>query len=325
ALTRCFGVQITQMQDLPANRIFTTIRGENAPEYLPPHRRMEEHKAWDYLEGFFPGVNRGLIELLIAAKGCAEYRAGLPPIVFLTGPTGAGKTQSVYLAAAICGDRSSSVKFSRQDDRVKDGVAKAKQRWSFAFFDEFLKGARREGIPVDQAMELVLDLDPETMSHELYVGQVALGELPACVWADTAMPPEVAGPSQIARRMHLVQLREGRDWRISAKDLRHQGQEACRAADSILSAIMDRRFPPGPATDFADVARDLGFKPLKDDTTAVDKERWICTLFDLVCAAPAITGAAARRVRGEPGWKAIDPSGSGDLAEAWAVLRDAGK
>jgi hypothetical protein len=88
---------------------------------------------------------------------------------------------------------------------------------------------------------------------------------------------------------------------------------------------MDRRFPPGPATDFADVARDLGFKLLMDDSTARDKEDWIRTLYSLICSAPAITGAAARRVRGEPGWKQINPANGGELAEAWAILKDSGR
>lgn len=318
ALTRVWGFQLTQFQDPPGNRVYTVLQRNGNPEYLPPARRMDEADAWRLLEDYFPGVDRAAVELLIVAKGCSELRAGLLPMVFFCGPTGSGKTQTVDLAASICGDRASGVRYDREPSRMFAAIIQAKRTGSFAFFDEFLKGANAAKIPADTAMEIVLDLKPETQTHILYVGPVALGELPVCVWADTTIPNCVWTHSQIGRRVHVVFLREGRVWGRSAKDLRNLGPEVVKAADSILSAIIDRRFPPGTPTDFVEVAADLGFSLLQDSDIARRKQDRIRDFFEHVCSAPKPKGC---RLPGK-GWKLIDLAGDSDLTYAWRELMD---
>lgn len=319
ALVRVWGIQLTQMQEQPADRIFSLLQRNGLPNFLPVKSRMPEDEAWGIIDSLYPGFNRKVVELLIVAKGCTEFRAGLPPMVFLTGPTGAGKTQSINLAASICGDTATVVTFSDQDERLRQGIHSAKQAGSFAFFDEYLKGARKKSIAPDTAMEFILNLTPDSVSHQLYTGPVPLGDLPVCCFADTTIPPEVMGHSQIARRVHHVPLRESKQWNRSTKDLRREGDEYVRAADSLVSHIMDRWFlPPGP-TDFADVARSLGFFLFNSDESSLYKDRLIKRFFDLICAAPEYTGKA-----NGAGWKVIDPYDSGDLAESWQSLADTG-
>lgn len=322
ALTRVWGVQLTKLQDLPDNRVFAVLQRNGDPQYLPSARRMPEDAAWQVLERHFPGLNRPAIELLIAAKGCSEHRTGLPPMVFFTGPTGAGKTQTVDLAASICGDRATRVIFHQDQDRVRRGVLKAKEAGSFAFFDEYLKAAKSWRTPPDDAMEFLLGLDPDSVSHVLYVGAVALGDLPVCVWADTELPPEVCGHAQIGRRVHHVPLLEAKEGWSPAKDLRGLGSEVAAAGDSILSCVVDRWFSPGPGTDFADVAAALGFKLLRDSGAGEEKANLIRRLFALACMAPPITGGLKKRWP-DRGWVAVNLSADSDeLTLAWKFLAD---
>jgi hypothetical protein len=100
ALVVVWGCQVTRLQSPPANKVFTLLnsaplRPDNMsarrPLYLAPGARMRDEEAWAVIERAFPCCNRAAVELLIAAKGCAEHRAGLPPMLFFTGPTGAGE------------------------------------------------------------------------------------------------------------------------------------------------------------------------------------------------------------------------------------------
>lgn len=325
ALIRVWGVRLTEMQDQPADKIFTVLQRNGKPEFLSTSRRMPEEEAWKTIECLYPGVNRKAVELLIAAKGCIEYRAGLPPMVFLTGPTGAGKTQSIHLAASICGDQVTTVTFATDQERLRQQVLYAKERGSYAFFDEYLKSARQRHVEPDQAMEFVLNLTPDSSSHKLYVGPVCLGEMPVCVFADTMLPAEVVAHSQIARRMHHVPLRDSKQWNRFAKDLRTEGDEYVKAADSLLSWIMDRWFPPPGPTDFADVAKALGFFLFNSDEAAQYKERLIRTFFELVCAAPDAEVKVSKSLPDPRGYKLIDPQGTGELAETWLALADGNK
>lgn len=318
ALVPIWGVHLTQHQDRAVNVVPVVrpsaalrTRPEAWPRYLT--NRLPEEEAWGIIEGAgYPAVDRRVIELLITAKGCAEQRAGLPPMLFLTGPTGAGKTGSVNLAAAICGDAATAVQFHTEAERIRQGLRRAKQNGTFAFFDEYLKGAKRAKVRPDEAMEVLLSFTPESVSHEMYVGSVELGELPVCVWADTVLPPEVQSHAQIGRRVHHIPMREGRDWEGDGKGVRGTA-EGCRAADAILSYIIDRRFPPATETDFGEVAEELGFHLLNHSVDAREKEEAIRRLYAAWEHTPA----------GKDGWRAVETHGGGELGEAWRALADA--
>lgn len=331
-----WGFQLTRHQELPPNRIYTVLDrvklpADRKPKYVPSGRRMPILDAWKLLETAYPLVNQRAVTLLLAAKGCSEARSGLPPMVFLTGPTGSGKTATVHLAAAIAGDKVSSVQFTPSTERLRAAILDAKSECSFAYFDEYLKLARSSKTGATEAMEVLLGFTPESRSHMLYVGSVPLGELPAFIWADTTLPAEILGHSQIGRRVHHVHMEESLAWEESLRasgvgrpdGIRQAGSAAMiAAANAILSYVVDEYFPPGPLTDFAVVAEQLGFKRLRDSDHASEQIESIKKFFELTCAAPALVPPESQRWPGL-GYKLIDITRDGPLQDAWMLLCDA--
>jgi hypothetical protein len=346
-LVTIWGCQLTANQDLPSRMVFTVLptadlapvnMRANRPRYIPAARRMKEEDAWTTIERAYPKVNRQLVKLLIAAKGCAEYCSGLPPFIFLMGPTGSGKTGSPMLAASICGDSVKIIPFNRDTVRLRQGMLNAKQSGSFAVFDEFLKQATAHKMPLDTAMEVLLGFTPNSVSHEMYIGPVALGTLPVCIWCDTTIPPEIQQHQQIGRRMIYHRLDSELSWEDPLRDSRickpellrvNGGSEYIAAANAILSDVIDAYFAPGPPSDFEVIAKKLGFAKLRDSDTNQDRREAIRTWFAALCSAPELTGPDKRRWP-HPAWRMVyirdSRGGKPDpLTDAWLALMDAGK
>lgn len=312
ALKRVWGYHLTQCQEQPADIIPIVTNRFSEPQYIHPDRRVAD--PWCVLEGLFPGLNRSAVELLIAAKGCSELTSGLPPMLFFYGPTGSGKSQSVYLAAAICGDDATTVEYDRDRNRFFDALRTARDRGSFAFLDEYLKTSHP--MRPETAMSVVLSLKEDTTYHMLYRGKIPLGPLPVIVFADTTIPAAVWEHAQVARRVHVVHLLDSKKWSVDAKKLRTCGKKYVDAADTILSEIMERYFSPGPPTNFAAVAASLGFKLLQDSDIVARKRQRIRAFFDTLCKA---------KDEREGGWKCVDLNADDNaLTEAWKGIADKG-
>jgi hypothetical protein len=337
-LINVWGFHVTQFQQLPENKIYvlqrSTIyrdRDDIAPKYRDSSSRMEINRAWEVIEKAFPSIDRNAIRLLIAAKGCSEHKAGLPPMVFFTGPTGSGKTVSVKLASAICGDSVRTVQHANTQERIRQGLMEAKKQGSFCFFDEFLKAAKNGAKQdADKAMEIVLGFTPDSVSHALYIGPVALGELPVIVFADTDIPAVLDSHAQVGRRIHHVPYFGEHNWERTsasfgqAENLRFFGAEFAEAADSILSDVCDEFFPAGSiSTDFADVANRLGFRKLRDSDIARERGECIRRFYQEVCKLPAISGSDLARW-GNAGWKRLDFNLESEVADLWNRLKDSG-
>lgn len=293
------GIQFTQFQDLPTTRLFNVLpsyhlaREENIskrPRYLADNERMPEDEAWQVLESLFPCINRELIQLLLVGRGCTEFRAGLPPMLFLNGPTGSGKSAHVEIAAAIAGDTATAVPFKKDLDQLRQGMLTAKQAGGIVFFDEFFKNARINRVPDVDATETLLSFTPDSVSHQLYVGPVRMGDLPLLVWADTHIPQQVLTHEQIGRRMYYHRLSSAVHWEPAMqkigefKYLRTNSKpEVLEACNTILSAVIDRWFS-GELCDFASCATALGFKRLRDGNAVEDKRALLRDLFNTVCA-----------------------------------------
>lgn len=342
SLRKVWGQQVTELQDPPSDLVFVPMMTaklsppamtDRRPRYLAPDRRLSEAEAVAVLQRAFPGLDVRLVKLLIAAKGCAEHSAGLPPMVFLIGPTGAGKTATPEVAAAIVGDKVTKIEFAHDTARLRAGVSAAKEAGTFAVFDEYLKGARRAKIPPVDAMEVLLGLTPDSTSHRLYVGPVELGALPVLLWSDTSIPIEVYQHAQIGRRLHLARLSSSVEWEASMRaegiiqpsELRTKGgEEYLRAADSLLSIVMDGFFPPGGPSDFAEIAAALGFGKLRDTDLAREKVELAAALFAAVCSAPDHSGIDNQRWPVAQGWRVFDRSQASELRDAFLVLHEAG-
>ena len=297
------------------------------PRYVPVgQRKMDEDTAWATLEMVFPGMNRNAVKLMIAAKGAAEGEIGLPPMIFLDGPSGSSKTAIAMIAAAICGDGTHAVQWTNDISRVRQSLMEGKEQGSFVIFNEVIKEINATKSS-KSTLDFVLNLTPDSLSHKMYVGPVHLGALPVMCFTDTKLPVEIIQNTQLARRMVRVHLSRRVDWEESIKDnfgkleyLRITDPLFAEAGNVILSRVIDDYFTK-PMT-FEEIAEKLGFTRL-ERSEVVDEKRWaLMDLFRQVAVAPEAEGAYARRWSGR-GWKLIKRSDRTELADAWSAVADA--
>lgn len=296
--------------------------------YVPRDARdLSEEESWRIMEELFPGVCRPAVRLLIAAKGCAEGEIGMPPMIFISGPTGSAKSSTVVLAAAICGDTNHSVVWSSNLERVRGSLLEAKESGSFVTFNEMLKDGKNAGQSLLGTMDFLLNLTPDSLSHKLYVGPVPLGGLPVCVWTDTQVPFELKQEAQLARRLTHVHLPSRVDWSSTLRssglgqveNVRTADLRYASACDVILSQVIDDFFSV-PMT-FEEVACELGFATLANSREADEGVQLLKAFFTTVCDAPELTGSDAVRWKGR-GWKSIRRDVETPLSELWAQLAD---
>lgn len=303
AITTVWGCRIWgERLEYKANKMHVVQHKVKQESRQPRYQQGDEEAAWGVLEEYFPGVNRNLVKLLLCAKGCMEGESGVYPMLFIEGPTGAGKTVSVNLAAGIAGDGVKCVTWSTSQDRVRQHLLEAKEQGSYASFDEFVKQSEgKEGGSV-RAMEMLLTFAPDSLSHKLYIGSVPLGTPPVCVWCDTKIPPEIASHGQIARRLVAVTLsRSHREWESAIPcnpvDIRLQSDEVAEACNIILTSVIDDYFS-APII-FKDCAIRLGFSQLEDGEAIRESEDDVRELYSLVSSMPDAPD--------KTGWKLIPP------------------
>jgi hypothetical protein len=299
------------------------------PRYVRPDQRMDLPDAWRVYERYFPGLVRNFLLLQIAAKGVSEGAVGLPPLILVTGPSGAAKSATVTLAAATCGDNSTEVIWSTNQERFRQAIKAGIDAGSFVSVHEILKDALRAGLTPVEALDPILTLTPTSTSHVLYVGPVALGRLPAFTLTDTYCPQEVRDDVQLARRLIYVRLPSRVDWetplttRAGGKGIeafRTFGPEEAEAANAVLSHVIDTYFQH-PMTLRA-IAAHLGFTTLEDSQDFDDPRELLRRFFELVCNAPdRLNEADQRRWRGR-GWKKIQRQDETELADLWRQLAD---
>lgn len=297
------------------------------PKYVSAESRMSESDMWREFESCFPSLCRPLVELLVVARGISEGEQSMPPMVFVTGPTGASKSLSVFIAASVCGDRNTEVVWTSNSDRVRQAVVDAGSAGAFVTFNEVLKEARRQLGKRSQAMDYVLNLTPDSVSHYMYVGPVRMGRLPVFVWTDTALPDSVQRDAQLARRIVHVKLSKSVDWEASMRDsgvghpkrFRVSSERRARAADALLSRVIDRFLRPPMA--FGDAATVLGFERMSEGDEAESFRDALANLFECVCSAPDVAGADAMRWKGR-GWKLVNRDVDAPLQQAWLAVAD---
>lgn len=291
---------------------------EHAPRYRPVKERMPEATAWATLEALYPGLNRGYLTLLLAARAFAEEPTGMPPLIYAYGTTGAGKSQTVNIAAAILGDANTDVAWSHDTQRWRQGILDAVSRGSYCSVNEVQKSAERVRMPMDLALEPVLTLTGDSTSHQMYVGPVRLGKVPVMVFTETSLCDAVASSEQLGRRMVDVELSSAVLWDRSPRpaELRSLNDDVRAACDALLSYVIDRYFME-PTTTFMDAATRIGFRPISarlEASRALMRE-----FFREVCAAPEASANDLRRWGG-PGWRRISKSDTYDDSNAMASL-----
>ena len=302
--------------------------GPLRPRYIGDKSRID---PWPVFEKYFPGINPVYLQVLVAARGFAEAGTGLPPMLAVDGPTGSAKSATVQLAAAVCGDSMTEIVWTRDEQRFRQAVFSGARRGSFVACNEILKDALRAKVGPKEAMEPILNLTPQSTTHQLYVGQSELGSLPVFVFTDTQFSLAVAEVEQIARRVHWVVQPKAVDWVSSLtqhaegrkiSELRHFGPDAVAAANSLLSNIIDRWFTL--PTTFDEVCDDLNVPKLNAKPEFADRRDIRDQFFKAVCEAPDAPEVNCRRWGGR-GWKVIRQADVGlgsTLASLWAELAD---
>lgn len=328
-----FGIEMWPNENRPGRVVVQTreLSADSAaplrPMYECTAQRTPEDRVKDEFNACCPGFRWEFLLLLIAARGVAEGAASEPPMVFVTGPTGASKSLSVFLAASVCGDRNTEVVWCPNSDRLRQAVVDATSSGTFVTFNEVLKEANTHAAKNGSAMNFVLNLTPDSMSHYMYVGPVRMGKLPVFVWTDTELPESIKRNAQLARRLVHVHLPSAVDWEKSLKDsgvfhpkrFRVSSERRARVANAVLSHVIDRFFRP-PVT-FEEIARSLGFGRMIDSQEAEEGREALKTLFETTVAAPEISGVDCVRWKGR-GWKVLSRDVETPLREAWATVAD---
>lgn len=311
---------------LPTRDLATEQAAAVRPKLVDTTAKKEE-AAWRTLETALPGLNRDLIRLLMVAKGVAESDPPMPPMLFLTGPTGSMKTTSVLIAAAICGDSNHSVVWTPNVERARQAILDAKDSGSFVTFNEVLKEGAKGGQTALETMDFLLNLSADSVSHKLYVGPVRMGSLPVCVWTDTELPQEVKQDAQLARRLVHVHLPSRVDWDDTVRSsglgqirwLRLASEEFAKACDVIYSACV-RRFFMRPIS-FIEAANELGFSQLEKAAEATEARDLLLEFFATVARAPNAGGADAKRWKGR-GWVVLSRDFETEACSLWRELCD---
>jgi hypothetical protein len=317
-------IQSVKTNEIPIILQTETLARDNMLKYRPRYLRhhMPIEDAWKYVEDVFPGVSRNLIYLLIAAKGCMEAAVAMPPMIFITGPTGTSKSGSVLLAASICGDNNTEVVWNPNVDRIRQAIADGRDMGSYVTFNEIIKESGKTS-PL-QAMDFILNLTPGSVSHKMYVGPVKLGSLPVFVWTDTEIPHDIKNDAQLSRRLTHVQLTTELDWKRTLKlsgvgrieHFRTHSEQYADASNAILSHVIDTYFRE--SSTFEEIADELGYNTL---LTQNDGDDYLRYFFKLVCKAPDANETEQHRWGGR-GWKKIQQDGGGELPQVWTALSD---
>lgn len=301
------------------------------PAYLDDsQRQMSLMQARREIEYLLPGVNWPAVELLIAAKGCVEGEGvGVPPLIGITGPSSAGKSATVEIAAMICGDVVSETRYSTDRERIMQAVLAAKDVGSYCVFNELFKqGAAAGRKSFLESLDLFLNLTPNVSVHKMYVGPVRLGTLPVLIWTESDLENAVAEDRQIARRTVHVDLVGTVDWVKSLAaagvdtfgQIRRHSESLAHAANVILSHVIDSHFRDSPRS-FFDLAKRIGFDAL--EARQLESLAPLRDLFAAVCTSPELSPTSADGKRwGVAGWRACRVDDQTQLANAWREVAD---
>lgn len=313
------------------NKIFATIQRSifNGQRHLSPkYMKGDVDNAWRIFDAVFPGINHNLIYLLISARGCMELEYGLPPFIFITGPTSSGKTASIELASGIIGDNVSSIVWVNNIERVREAIGTEKHNGSFIAFNEMIKESKSKRQNPANALDFLLNLTRNSSSHQLYIGPVKMGTLPVICFTDTDLPVEIKTDKQLSRRIVHIHLPSQVDWLTSIRqhglssipDLRLISQKVADACNIIMSHIIDTYF--GSPLTFFDIVELIGLSTLSNNEESMDMDNMLRQLYTKICSAPPLSGSDAIRWSGR-GWKVISKNEvKSELVCTWLEICD---
>jgi hypothetical protein len=307
--------------------IFTSETMHLAPQYVKWDKQLLEN-AWKTLEKLFPGINRNLVYMLIAARGVMELEFGMPPFIYITGPTGAGKTSTVYLTAGIIGDGVTDAVWTNNIERVRQTIKEGKNNGSYVAFGEIDKESKHKKKSPVEVLDFLLNLTKTSASHTMYIGPDVMGTLPVIVFTDTGLSHDIKQDKQLARRIVHVELPSSVPWdkslaKVNLSDISYIRLLSPKIADAcnvILSHVIDTYFKV-PMT-FFDICELLGYSTLTYNEELQDVDSLLKKFYLIVSKAPALKGSDAVRWSGR-GWKVINKMDTkSEILEIWTELCD---
>jgi DNA polymerase len=295
------------------------------PRYVPARKRMRLSEAEAVVGASFPGVNHHYLRLLIAARGCAEGGLGQPPMVAVDGPSGAGKTTTVSIAAALIGDEHVSVALSPHLEHFHQNLLAAANSAGLVSVEEIIKTAEAvKNGDVVTSLNALLTFTRGSLVRAMYTGPVRVGQVPAIVITDIAFPPQLLCDEQLGRRFAHVHLERRVDWEQRIKDIprwRAESLDNAAAANAIVSHVIDEFFASDSPLSFREISARLGFGMLNQGgDTGLDPTADLLALFEACCSPDAVQAPPATW-KGR-GWKLVRREGADRLSHCWQVLCD---
>lgn len=294
----------------------TIVRAEVNPAeaaYLPESKRVPLKDCEAKILESFPGLRLDYLKLCMAARGYAESGIGMVPLVIATGPSGAGKTKIIELAAVILGDQ--AVKVPR--GRWQESLGYQASRGGLVILDEFAKGY--VGDKLRSALDFLLEIDRTFYYRRLYAGPTQVHLNSAIFATNNKYGEELDEHEQVGRRAVRVRLTKVTpDWTETngAGGLEFWRQANKDVCDSYLSWVTDELFSDvhnQHKTSFHTIAADLGFSRLKDSADGDGTDRRIREFFRALCKMKEDNGR---------GWIKLDLDKSCPTVDLWRDLCD---
>ncbi len=294
------------------------------PRYAPAAKRMRREEAEAIVNDSFPGICHRYLQLLIAARGCAERGVGPPPRIATAGPSGAGKDCTVKVAAALLGDRQRNVPWQPDVREFHMALYEASLNAGLVTCSEIVKLIRAKKGDLRESLNGLLVFEAGGSARLLFHGYVPLHHVPPIVINDTSFPRELHGDVQIGRRYVYAHLDRKVDWQKTAKDpdkWRTLRIENADAANAIVSSVIDDFFAGEEPMSFEDIARQLGFSLLHESgDMGLDPRDDLLALFHACCSPQAIT-APGGKWKGS-GWCLVKRVGDDPVSIAWENVCD---
>jgi hypothetical protein len=256
----------------------------------PDDRKVLGESYGRLLESQFPGVNIDVLKLLVAAKGFSQRRPSEPPLIFINGQSGGGKTTTVLLAANLACDKLTQTHMCKDVEEFMRNVGSACGRTGYFLVDEIEKS----GVSPVALSGSILGIKRGGNYRQLYAGHLPLGTLPVVILADTAIPNVLCEDRQLSRRVVLVNVGAGLnaakdDWRKTC-----YGGEAGtwraslpglhdKAADCLVSEVLDTLMKQPT---FHAAAAQLGFLTLDQMGGDVNPNADLIDVYKAACSLP---------------------------------------
>ena len=270
---------------------------------LGPPLPAQVESAWSAVETRLPGVDRAYTHTLLIVGLVAQRAVGTPPLVIVTGPTGAGKTAVQHLVAGMLGTKAGLISLDGDADDVNRRLGlKLAAGCGFLFVDEVGRVKN-----LYWKLEPVLSANSDLTFRAKYANEVVTPLVAPISLLGSTLPSSVVRSPELARRAVGIRLRgANKVWLLTGDPLAVTGGgqtkpkvalENARTLDSvrphldtITASIWWALHAAGPGGDWRDLCmKSYGAVPLSDldllDSDSAGREEAVRQLYEAFRAA----------------------------------------